>query len=260
MDAAMMNDRRALAGRVVPLIDLTSLNEDDTPERIVSLCGQVQTGQMYVAALCIYSRFIGLVRKQLSHEHADAVRIATVCNFPDGVHEMAAVVAETQTAVMRGADEVDVVFPYRALMAGDAVAGQRLVRACKQACGDRTLKVILETGVLQSPALIRQASEIAIQAGADFIKTSTGKVAVNATAAAAEIMLQVIAEQGGQCGFKAAGGIRTLEDAAVYLALADRIMGSFWVTPSHFRFGASGLLADVSAALAGTHHTPSSSY
>ena len=111
-------------------------------------------------------------------------------------------------------------------------------------------KAILETGMLAEPALIRRAADIAIGAGVDFIKTSTGKVAVNATPAAAQLMLQAIHDHGGTCGFKAAGGIRELDDAAPYFALADRILGPQWAGPARFRLGASRLLDEVLATLA----------
>jgi hypothetical protein len=126
------------------------------------------------------------------------------------------------------------------------------VAACKEACGDKLLKVIIESGELKEAALIREASLIAIAAGADFIKTSTGKVAVNATLDAAGIMLAAIRSTGAQCGFKAAGGVRTAAEAAEYIDLAEHLLGEHWVTAEHFRFGASSLLANLQAEIAGT--------
>ncbi|BBI49224.1 hypothetical protein HORIV_16450 [Vreelandella olivaria] len=159
---------------------------------------------------------------------------------------------ETRDAVASGAHEVDVVFPYRALMAGDEETGLELVEMCKAACaGQALLKVIIESGELKEPALIKRASELAIEGGADFIKTSTGKVAINATLEAAEIMLKAIKASGQDVGFKAAGGVKTAEDAAEYLALANNIMGPGWATPAHFRFGASSLLGNLLATLTG---------
>ena len=156
--------------------------------------------------------------------------------------------AETKAAVAYGADEVDVVFPYRALMAGNAEVGFELVKQCKAACGDNALlKVIIETGELKTEALIKQASEICINAGANFIKTSTGKVPVNATPEYAEIMLNVIKDMGvaKTVGFKPAGGVRTAEDAQQYLAMANTILGDEWADSRHYRFGASSLLANL---------------
>lgn len=237
------------ASRALRLMDLTSLNEDDTREKITALCNAANSAEGQVAALCIYPRFIPHAKKMLREFGTAGIKLATVVNFPHGEADVDVAVAETRAAIAYGADEVDLVFPYAALMAGDTSTGAEMVRACKAACGDKLLKVIIESGELKTDALIRAASLIAIQAGADFIKTSTGKVAVNATLAAAEAMLAVIKETGAHCGFKAAGGVRTVEDAAAYLALADELMGKDWVSPAHFRFGASGLLSNLQACL-----------
>ena len=135
------------------------------------------------AAVCIYPRFIPIARKTLKEQGTPDVRIATVTNFPHGNDDIEIALAETRAAIAYGADEVDVVFPYRALIAGNEQVGFDLVKACKDACAAANvlLKVIIETGELKEEALIRKASEISIKAGADFIKTSTGKVPVNAT-------------------------------------------------------------------------------
>lgn len=240
---------QSAAQRALCLIDLTSLNADDTDVRIVALCHQANTAFGRVAALCVYPRFVALAKAILLELRQADVLVATVVNFPDGGDDIAAAAAETRQCIEAGADEVDVVFPYRALMAGKAEVGAQLVAACKQACGGKTLKVIIESGELATPELVLQASKIAIGAGADFIKTSTGKVAINATLEAAGIMLNAIKETGGHCGFKAAGGVKTVAEAAAYLALADRIMGAEWVKSQHFRFGASSLLGSLLAVL-----------
>lgn len=246
------------AQRVLQLMDLTSLNADDSDADIVALCRQAVSPAGSVAALCVYPRFVALAKATLCELAVADVLVATVVNFPAGGEDVEAAVAETRFCIEAGADEVDVVFPYRAFMAGDVVNGAKLVAACKAACGSKTLKVIIESGELKTPELIRQASLIAIQSGADFIKTSTGKVTVNATLEAAEVMLKVIQETGARCGFKAAGGVKTAADAAAYLALADRIMGAGWVSPQHFRFGASSLLGSLLAVLDEKADTPSS--
>lgn len=233
------------------LMDLTTLNDDDTRDTVRALCAQADSSAGSVAAVCVYPRFVPDARKALAAAGAPQVRVATVANFPHGDDDIAIAVAETRAAIAYGADEVDVVFPWRALLAGNARVGAELVAACKAACDGRLLKVIIESGELASPVAIRQASEIALAAGADFLKTSTGKVQVNATPEAARIMLQAIRDSGRDAGFKAAGGVRTLADAAVYLQLARDIMGENWLTPAHFRFGASGLLANLQAVIAG---------
>ena len=242
-----MTELNARSRQALQLMDLTSLNEDDTPEAIIALCQQARTEAGNTAAICIYPRFIPLARKTLKSLGLNDVTIATVSNFPDGGDDIDIAVAETRAAVAYGADEVDVVFPYRALMAGNETVGAELVKRCKEACGANVLlKVIIECGELKAEALIRRASEIAIDAGADFIKTSTGKVPVNATTESARIMLETIRDSGKtNVGFKPAGGIKTAEDAAVHLELADTIMGPEWVDRNHYRFGASSLLGNL---------------
>ena len=209
----------------------------------------------------MYPRFVPVARKTLKEIGAVDIKIATVTNFPHGNDDIGIAVAETKAAVAYGADEVDVVFPYRALMAGNAEIGFELVKACKAACGDDVmLKVIIESGELKTPELIRAASEIAIAAGADFIKTSTGKVLVNATPEAAKIMLEVIKEKNPAVGFKAAGGVKNAEQAADYLALAESVLGENWVSAKTFRFGASSLLGSLLQTLGHQSQTSSSAY
>ncbi|MED5295016.1 MAG: deoxyribose-phosphate aldolase [Pseudomonadota bacterium] len=235
-----------VARQALSLMDLTSLNDDDTDAVVEALCQRAKTPLGNVAAVCVYPQFVVPARRALTaHNLSGQVKIATVTNFPHGGDDIMAAARATREAVASGADEVDVVFPYRALLAGDDAIGQELVEMCKAAASDRTLKVILETGELKDPALIRRASEQAIAGGADFLKTSTGKVTVNATPEAAKVMLEAIRSADRPVGFKAAGGVRTVEDAAVYLDLAADIMGPGWATPQTFRFGASGLLDNL---------------
>ncbi|EAR09614.1 deoxyribose-phosphate aldolase [Reinekea blandensis] len=234
------------ARQALHLMDLTSLNDSDTDTVIESLCAQAKTPEGHPAAVCVYPAFIGTAKTALAQQGLDNVKVATVTNFPHGSDNIDIAEAETRQAVADGADEVDVVFPYRALIDGNTDIGQALVARCKQACGDRAqLKVIIESGELKTPELIRQASDLAIAGGADFIKTSTGKVPVNATPEAARIMLEAIRDSGKDVGFKAAGGVRNAEDAAIYLDMAREIMGDTWVSADHFRFGASSLLASL---------------
>lgn len=241
---------RETAARALSLLDLTNLKDDCTPEAIEALCARAHTAFGDTAAICIWPRFVAQARALLGQ--GSAVRIATVVNFPSGDLDIDTVVAETRQAVADGADDIDLVIPYRALMKGDEAAVTAMVAAVREACpAPLVLKTILETGELKDVSLIRRASELAIAAGADFIKTSTGKVAVNATLEAADIMLQAIRDSRGKVGFKPAGGISTVAEAALYLRLADTIMGEDWVMPSTFRFGASGLLDDVLGILSG---------
>ena len=238
-----MSDQRALALRALQLVDLTNLADDPSEADIDALCAKASGDWGNVAAVCVWPQFVSRCRENL--EGTD-VLVATVTNFPAGSDNIDVAVAETRYAVADGADEVDVVFPYRAWLDGRHDVARALVEACKDACGDDAhLKVIIETGELKTPENIIGASLDAINAGADFIKTSTGKVDVSATPEACETMISVIKGSGLDIGFKAAGGIRTADDAALYLAIADRIMGPDWVSPANFRFGASGLLDDL---------------
>ncbi|MND61508.1 Deoxyribose-phosphate aldolase [compost metagenome] len=246
-------DSLLAATRAIQLMDLTSLNEEDDDARIIALCRQAQTPFGNTAAVCIFPRFVGLARKTLAAQGTPQIKVATVVNFPHGDDEHGAVLAETRAALMDGADEIDLVIPWRALMAGDEAGARALVRGCKALCGARVLKVIIESGELKAPALIRAASLLAIEEGADFIKTSTGKVAINATPEACRIMLAAIAECGAQdrVGFKAAGGVKSAREAAEYLAMAAAHFGEEWLVAERFRFGASSLLGQLLATLTG---------
>ncbi|MCG7535343.1 deoxyribose-phosphate aldolase [Pseudoalteromonas sp. OOF1S-7] len=236
------------AQQALNCMDLTSLTGTESDDDIIQLCQQASSQAGSVAAVCIFPQHIPLARQHL----AVGIRIATVTNFPHGPEDIASAVEQTRAAVALGADEVDVVFPYSALMAGKPEVGAQLVAQCKAACGTQLLlKVIIESGELKTAQYIEQASRIAIEAGADFIKTSTGKVTVNATLDAAHVILNTIKSSGKAVGFKAAGGVRTVGDAHAYLEKARQIMGPDWVNPQHFRFGASGLLSDVLTTLTG---------
>lgn len=241
-----MNEHdKTLARQVIALLDLTSLNDDDTEASIEALCQKALTPIGPVAAVCVYPRFVPLARRTLNALGGSHVKVATVCNFPGGEMPLVQVLKQTRAALADGADEIDVVYPYKALLAGDTAQGPALVAACKALCTEgRSLKVILETGQLPDP-LIRRASEDAIAAGADFIKTSTGKVQVNATPEAAQIMLEAIAASGRDVGLKPAGGMRKLYDVTAYLWLAERLLGEDWVNPDHLRIGASSLLDNI---------------
>jgi deoxyribose-phosphate aldolase len=242
-----MSNLKTAALKALSLIDLTTLNDNDTDQIVIALCHDAKTAVGNTAAICIYPRFIPIAKKTLREQGTPEIRIATVTNFPHGNSDIAIAVAETKAAVAYGADEVDVVFPYRTLIAGDEKLGFELVKQCKAACGDILLKVIIETGELKEAHLIKRASEICIEAGADFIKTSTGKVPVNATPEAAEIMLNVIKDMGvaQRVGFKPAGGVRSAEDAKLFLDMAADILGEEWIDAEHYRFGASSLLTSL---------------
>jgi deoxyribose-phosphate aldolase len=234
----------SVAARILPLVDLTSLGDDDTDPKIERLCDRaLETG---VAAVCVGPRFVRLARKRLG---TAPVRLATVANFPDGSDDIAGAVEETKNAVADDADEVDVVAPVAAILEGDVGLVTELVQACREVTPEQALKVILETGRLQEPARIAAAARAAIMAGPDFLKTSTGKFPTGATLEAAAVLLAVLEEADGRVGIKLSGGIRTTGQAAGYLHLVDHFMGSGWTSPSTVRFGASALLDDLLAVL-----------
>ena len=240
-------DQKHTALRTLSLLDLTSLNDDDTEADIKNLCSKAISEHGMVAAVCVWSRFVKLAAELLKDT---PVKVAAVANFPEGSADIEASVKTCKEIVNAGGDEVDVVFPYKAFLLGDKTIGAQLVSACKQTCGDKAkLKVILETGELKSTDLIKEASKIALDNGADFIKTSTGKVPVSATPEAARAMLEVLKESNSTAGFKAAGGIKDIETATEYLTLTDEIMGKNWAKPESFRFGASGVLNNLLAVL-----------
>jgi len=233
-----------LLGKIYHLLDLTSLNETDTEASIAAFCEKAHSSLGHVAAVCVYPSFVRLV----AAEFADTqVKVATVVNFPGGDQTLDTVLIEIGRALQDGAQEIDVVFPYHRYLAGERHYAQTFVEACKAACGQEVaLKVILETGALLDTAIIADAAFDALTAGADFIKTSTGKITQGATLEAAATMLLVIRHIGSPFhGLKVSGGIRDIQQAAQYIELADRIMGNEWVNPSHFRIGASRLADEL---------------
>lgn len=230
----------AAAMRALHLLDLTDLADTCREAAVDDLCTRAATPHGPVAAICTWPRFVAQARKRLA---GSPVKIATVINFPDGGDAIERAINDAREALRDGADEIDLVLPWRAFLAGDAATAREMIAAVADETGpDHLLKVILETGALGTPEAIAGASRLAIAAGANFIKTSTGKFAVSATPQAAAIMLEEIRACARPVGFKAAGGVRTLAEANIYLALADRIMGPHWATPTTFRLGASSLL------------------
>lgn len=242
-----MDTFSTVAKKTIGLLDLTTLTNVETDECIIKLCQNAATPFGMTAAICIFPRFIPIAKKQLKKQGTKDIKVATVVNFPHGNDDLNIALAETSAALAYGADEIDIVFPYRALMAGNEQIGFEMIKSAKELCGDVTLKVIIESGELKTEDLIRKATELSIRAGADFVKTSTGKVLINATPEAARIMVQTIYDLGAQdkVGFKAAGGVKTTEDAKDYLESASNIMGRDWLNAQHYRFGTSSLLVDL---------------
>lgn len=243
-----MSSLEPLARRLLSLVDLTSLNESDNEASIVKLASLASTAAGRVAAVCTWRRLVPVACREL---RGSGIPVAAVANFPAGAADIEAAAAETSAAIADGAAEVDVVLPYRELLAGNPEVGLELVRACRRACGDRALlKVILETGQLGTAERIRRAADSAIDGGAQFLKTSTGKNSPGATLDAAVVLLDAVADaarRGRHIGVKVSGGIRTLAQARSYLELYESRFGAGSAQPSNFRIGASALMHELLA-------------
>jgi deoxyribose-phosphate aldolase len=222
----------------VAVIDLTTLEDDDTPAKVRVLCEKAQTPRGPVAAVCILP---GLAAVAVEALKDSPVKVATVANFPDGAYDPDGAAETTAKAVADGVDEVDVVAPWRSVLQGDDESLARLVSMAADACGDRTLKVILETGSIPDPLTVRAMADAALDAGAFFLKTSTGKFGPGADLGSARVLLEAVRDKGSG-GVKVSGGVRTAEQADDYLRLTSAILGENAVTPERFRIGASSLL------------------
>lgn len=239
------------ASLLLSVLDLTNLNEDDGAQKIEELCELALYSPVLPKAICIYPEYLHLAKQKLNQS---PIEIATVINFPDAGEDEIRVERETRRALAAGADEIDLVLPYHALLKGHQDRALKVVKACRTACGaGHVLKLILETGELQTSELIRQACLIGFEGGVDFLKTSTGKVKINATLEAAGVILDSIFEFNQNCGFKVSGGIRTIETALEYVRLTEKKMGKDWVTPNHFRIGASQLFFELKKVLLESH-------
>jgi len=226
----------------ISCMDLTNLSDECTSDDIRSLTEQARTPHGNVAAVCVWPKFVRNASGQL---RGTGIRVATVINFPGGDQTASQVIAETKEAIARGADEIDVVVPWKMLMEGHPENVSARVARVKAAADGAPVKAIVESGMLAKAELIRLATRGAIDGGADFIKTSTGKAPINATPDAARTILEEIRDSGKPIGFKASGGIRSTKAALEYLEIADAIMGDGWARPTTFRIGGSVLLPDL---------------
>ncbi len=241
------------------LIDLTSLNTTDNKSHIIHLTGKVNSfsGRFSnipnVAAICVYPNFVAVVKEKLK---AKNIKIASVAGgFPASQTFRSIKVTECKMAVEAGADEIDIVIPVGAFLGNDFVAVADEIREIKGAIGNKQLKVIVESGLLGDFEHIFRASMIAMDAGADFIKTSTGKTTVSATPEAAFVMCRAISdfysETGIRVGFKAAGGIVTPADAITYYQIVKHCLGEEWLNNTLFRIGASRLANNILCEISG---------
>ena len=249
----------------VSMVDLTTLEGKDTPGKVQSLCAKalqphVREGLEVppVAAVCVYPSMVRHARRALGGE--TSVRIASVATaFPSGQAPLRTRLAEVRAAVADGADEIDMVINRGAFLAGEYARVQDEIAAVVEACGDATLKVILEVSELETYDAIRAASFLAMRVirPGDFIKTSTGKTSVNATLANQQVMLDAIRDHyldtGIAIGMKPAGGIRNAKQALTFLVAVKETLGDTWLTNERYRFGASSLLNDLLRQLVKEH-------
>ena len=236
----------------ISMVDLTTLEGMDTPGKVRALCAKAlrpdptDPTTPHVAAVCVYGDMAAIARDAVG----DTLHVAAVATaFPSGRASLAVKLADTRDAVANGADEIDMVIDRGAFLAGRYLDVYDEIVAVKEACGKAHLKVIFETGELRTYDNVRRASFLAMLAGADFIKTSTGKVNPAATLPVTLVMLEAVRDwhrqTGRLIGVKPAGGIRTSKDAIRYLVMVNEVCGEAWLTPDLFRFGASSLLNDL---------------
>lgn len=251
---SIKNESKARAiDLAIAMIDLTTLEGQDTEGKVRTLCAKARRPDATdpttptVAAVCVYGDMVATAVDALAGSGVNVAAVATA--FPSGRASMAVKLADTAEAVAAGADEIDMVIDRGAFLSGRYLQVFEQIVAVKQACGDTHLKVILETGELATYDNVRRASWLAMLAGADFIKTSTGKVSPAATRPVTMVMLQAVRDYrdatGLMVGVKPAGGIRTAKDAIRYLVLVNETAGIDWLCPEWFRFGASSLLNDL---------------
>ena len=237
----------------VRTVDLTTLEGADTPGKVRGLCAKAMQpdpsdlGVPAVAAVCVYPDLVGVAKEALGGSGVLVASVATA--FPSGRASLEVKLADVDDAVEAGADEIDMVIDRGAFLSGRYGQVYEEVRAVKEACGNAHLKVILETGELATLDNVSRASWLAMLAGADFIKTSTGKVSPASEPPVAQVMLAAVRDfeqvSGRRVGVKVAGGIRTAKDAIRYLVLVNETAGPAWLTPELFRIGASSLLNDL---------------
>ena len=241
----------------ISMIDLTTLEGSDTPGKVTALCAKgmrpdpTDPSVPSTAAICVYNDMVGIAKDALGDSGVKVAAVVTA--FPSGRASLAVKLADTRDAIVQGADEVDMVIDRGAFLSGRYLEVFEEIAAVKQLCGEdgatAHLKVILETGELQTYDNVRRASWLAMMAGADFIKTSTGKISPAATLPVTLVMLEAIRDwydaTGDMIGMKPAGGIRTTKDAMKYLVLVNETLGDAWLSPDWFRLGASSLLNDL---------------
>lgn len=256
-DGFERNNDKAVYSQLLSFIDITSLNFSDSQESIISFVNKINAFDdqfeilPHPASICVFPAFVPIVKDNLQ-ENLD---IAAVVGFPYPHTFTEVKIAETAMAVMEGASEIDYVMPISSFLASNYDDVYMELTEIKSACQNAKFKVILETGLLNSPELIKKASILAMSAGADFIKTSTGKYSISATYEAVYVMANAIKEfnelNSAMVGLKVAGGVSSTSDAVSYFTLVKSVLGDNWMTPEYFRIGASKLVNNLLSSVSG---------
>jgi deoxyribose-phosphate aldolase len=237
------------ASELIALIDHTRLEENDTEDAVAQFCQEAITPKGNCAAVCVYPQYIMIAKSMLK---STSVKVASVANFPTGNTSFKECLNQVEFAFDAGVDEIDIVIPYQELIRGNDFFVNEFIKACKRYSDEHVVKIIIESGAL-SVDTIKNVSQMIIDAGIEFIKTSTGKIPKGASPEAVTAILETIKKNKTKAGLKISGGVRTLEDAQNYIALVQKIMGDFWISPNSLRFGTSKLLGAIlsPSALAG---------
>ena len=256
-DGFERNNDKAIYSKLLSFIDITSLNFGDSYDSIISFVNKINAFDDHFeilphpAAICVFPAFVPIVKDNLQ-ENLD---IASVIGFPYPHTFTEVKIAEAAMSVMEGASEIDYVLPSSSFLAGNYDDVYMELTEVKSACQNAKLKVILETGLLNSPEMIKKASILSMAAGADFIKTSTGKYSINATLEAVYVMATAIKEfnqlNSSKVGLKVAGGVSTTSDAVSYYSMVNAVLGEEWLTPDYFRIGASKLVNHLLSSISG---------
>lgn len=231
-----------LAKKLIGNLDLTSLNLSDTEENIISLCKKAQTPFGNTCAVCVYPQFITLAKNSLKNTD---IAVATVINFPQGNSDITSIKEQLLKAINCGADEIDAVFPYQDFLHGNIDICKKFLETLTQNKHERKIKIILESGAFTNQELLAQACLLCLKYNIDFLKTSTGKTTTSATPEAVKTIVDTIKSTSKNIGIKVSGGIKTFTQAEQYYNILQTSMEESWITPQHFRIGASSLLDNL---------------
>jgi deoxyribose-phosphate aldolase len=229
-------------GQLISLIDLTRLKENDLPSMVDDLCLKASTPYGHVAAVCVFPEYVSRVKEKLVHTE---VKCATVINFPSGDEPLSKIREEIKNVLQQGADEIDVVFPYKAYLSLEKQSALEVMAVCRELSKGKILKIIVESGAFPDEKILTSALRDLLSLNIDFLKTSTGKIEKGASVEAVKCFIQAIQDSQVSCGIKISGGIRTVDQALTYWKLLADAFGEDFISPKTVRFGASSLLDEI---------------